>query len=79
MPELLVLSAVWLYSQAFTFSMVLLSLGLVGKFFAFALEAQEKKVVAESGEKTIKTITDTLTNAIALGNLGSKAKNGKFH
>ena len=79
MPELLVLSSVWLYSQAFTFSMILLSLGLVGKFFAFALEAQEKKTVAESGEKTIKTITDTITNAIALGNLGGKTKNGKFH
>ena len=79
MPELLVLSSVWVYSNAFTFSMILLTLGLIGKFFAFALEAQAKKTVAENGEKTVKTIADTLTNAIALGNLGGKTKNGKFH
>jgi len=79
MSEALILSAVWVYSQAFTFSMVLLGLGLLGKFFAFALEVQEKKMSAENGEKTIKSITDTLTNAIALSNLGPKTKNGKFH
>ena len=79
MAELLVLSSVWVYSHAFTFSMALLALGLIGKFFAFALEVQANKAVAENGEKTVKTITDTLTSAIALGNLGGKTKNGKFH
>ena len=57
--------------------MGMLYLGLVQDLWA--LEVQEKKVAAENGEKTIKSITDTLTNAIALSNLAPKTKNGKFH
>ena len=34
---------------------------------------------AENGEKTIKSITDTITNAVALGSIGGTTKSGKFH
>ena len=82
MSEVLVLGSFILYSQNFAFSMTLFGLGLFGKFMAYSIELQaqkQKKQAAESGEKTIKSITDTITNAVALGSIGGTTKSGKFH
>ena len=78
MSEVLVLGSFFLYSQNFAFSMTLFGLGLFGKFMAYSMEIQAQKQAAESGEKTIKSITDTITNAVALGSIGT-AISGKFH
>tara|TARA_E500000331_G_C17253325_1_gene712068 strand:- start:299 stop:568 length:270 start_codon:yes stop_codon:yes gene_type:complete len=79
MSEVLVLGSFLLYSQNFAFSMTLFGLGLFGKFMAYSMEIQAQKQAAESGEKTIKSITDTITNAVALGSIGGTTKSGKFH
>ncbi len=79
MSEVLVLGSFILYSQNFAFSMTLFGLGLFGKFMAYSIELQAQKQAAESGEKTIKSITDTITNAVALGSIGGTTKSGKFH
>ena len=79
MSEVLVLGSFILYSQNFAFSMALLGLGLFGKFVGYSIELQAQKQAAESGEKTIKSITDTITNAVALGSIGGTTKSGKFH
>ncbi len=79
MSEVLVLGSFLLYSQNFAFSMTLFGLGLFGKFMAYSMELQAQKQAAENGEKTIKSITDTITNAVALGSIGGTTKSGKFH
>ena len=79
MSEVLVLGSFILYSQNFAFSMTLFGLGLFGKFMGYSIELQAQKQAAESGEKTIKSITDTITNAVALGSIGGTTKSGKFH
>mgnify|MGYP001292171992 FL=1 len=79
MSEILVLGSFLLYSQNFAFSMTLFGLGLFGKFLAYSIELQAQKQAAENGEKTIKSITDSITNAVALGSIGGNTKSGKFH
>ena len=79
MSELFLLSSVWMYQQAFTFSIILLVFAVLGKFTSYAIEINEKKEQAESGEKAIRSVVDTITNAVAVSSLGSRSKDGKFH
>ena len=79
MSELFLLSSVWMYQQAFTFSIILLVFAILGKFTSYAIEINEKKEHAENGEKAIRSIVDTITNAVAVSSIGSRSKDGKFH
>ena len=79
MSELFLLSSVWMYQQAFAFSITLLVFAILGKFTSYAIEINEKKEKTESGEKTIKSVVETITNAVAVSSLGSRSKNGTLH
>ena len=81
MPEILLLGSIYLYQEAFAFSMTLLGLSLVGKLISFGNEVQHKKQSAEAGKELTQNIMDSLMNAITLSGIahGTKTKKNGYH
>jgi len=80
MSEILLVCSVYIYQSAFAFSMVLLTLALLGKVLSSAMEIQAKKEQSEAGKELTKNLVDNLMNAITLSGIanGSNGKKG-FH
>tara|TARA_R110001592_G_scaffold188358_3_gene433514 strand:+ start:19627 stop:19860 length:234 start_codon:yes stop_codon:yes gene_type:complete len=77
MPEFLVIGSIYLHQEAFAFSIVLLCLGILGKFLSYAISVQEKKESNEAGKQIVDSVVDNITNALAISSLGKN--NGGFH
>lgn len=78
MPEILVGGSIYLYQNAFAFSITLLCLGILGKFIKYAIELQEKKESEEAGKEMVNSVVENITSMFAISNLG-KNKDGGFH
>jgi len=78
MSEVLLAGSVYLYQEAFAFSMVLFSLALIGKVLDYSMEFSEKKQRAEAGKELSKDFMDSLMNVVTLSGManGSNAKKG---
>ena len=79
MPEMLVIGSICLHQYAFAFSITLLVLGLFGKVAAYAIDLQEKKEKEQAGKEAVKNIVDTVSNAMALGDILNNKKDNGFH
>lgn len=80
MPEIFLVGSIYIYQQAFAFSMVLLGLALFGKLMSFSLELQEKKESMKAGEELTKSFMDNLMNAVTLSGIANGTKSSKgFH
>lgn len=67
MPEVLVISATFLYSQSFWLSIILLTLGILSKVCVFCLqysEKQELKKVENEQTKKIENAFESLQNSL---------------
>ena len=77
MSEILLVGSVYIYQQAFVFSMVLFTLALLGKVFALGLEIQKTKEKSDTSKELTKNIVDTIINAVTLtGITNTQGKNG---
>ena len=82
MSEVLLAGSIYLYQEAFAFSMVLFSLALAGKVLDYSMQYSEKKQSMEAGKELTKNIMDNLMNAVTLSGIanGTKSKkNGGYH
>ena len=78
MPDVLLVGSIYLYQEAFAFSMVLLSLSMIGKLVSWGHEIQQKKESAEAGKELTQNLMDSLMNAVTLSGIahGTKSKKG---
>jgi len=79
MPEILVIGSLCLYQYAFAFSIILLVLGISGRVMSYAVEMQEKKEQTEAGKEAIRSVIDSVSNALTLGNIVNSKKDNGFH
>lgn len=79
MSEVLLIGSIYIYQQAFTFSMVLLTLSLLGKALAFSIELQKAKEKSEASKEITKNIVDSFLNAITLSGIANAPGKNGFH
>ena len=81
MSEILLAGSVYVYQEAFIFSMVLLGLSMLGKGISFGHEIQQKKESAEAGKELTQNLMDSLMNAVTLSGIahGTKSKKNGYH
>lgn len=81
MSEILLFGSIYLYQEAFTFSMVLFGMSLFGKLLSFGNDVQQKKQSAEAGKELTQSIMDSLMNAVTLSGIanGTKSKKNGYH
>ena len=60
MPEILVIFALVIYSQSFTFAVTSFVLGLLGRIFVYIINFHEKQTQAESIKEGVDEVAEAL-------------------
>ena len=76
--EIMLISGVWLYSQAFGLSLTLIISAIISKFLLFVLEWDQKKQAKENTAKAVEDLSESIKKMFGAGKSGVNTKQ-TFH